>query len=698
MFSLLSIRTRLFASMLLVALALISVVYVQIGAKAKSVSDDVVARSLSQSNNIMDTRVTSRYLFIQEVAKGLANDARLRPLVYEQASLTLQDLSEEYQAVYEFDSLIFLNSKGVVIARSDQPDAIGVNLSGKTSLFDDAFKGEVSRGFFLSKGKLMQTVVTPIFDNLAIDLVKGAVVLAYELSPLMAKEIYELTQSHIGFFTFTREWINDGVQITGVKASYLTDTTLTEALEGYFKTHQTLWRSVIAGQGDSVQADLHLPSYSEFHLHVWLKPIFSNDGLPLGFVISLRSDAQLRAPFETLRQSILVDGALSLLLASALALLIAISISRPVIRLVDVVKRIQSGIYIDEEKQHTGKDEIGTLHNAIIQMSNSLQEKAELEAYLAGLADEVVDSSGFLVLPESSLSSLTQDLDETIIQLPSASNETLIDGRFKLLSDIGEGSMGKVYLAEDIELNDKLAIKVLDPKLCALFEGFNAKEEIRLARKITHRNIVRTFDFGTWNNSIYITMEYVEGYDLGKLLKRKGALEFNIGLALCKQICSAMMSAHQLGIVHRDLKPANMIINRQGIVKIMDFGLAMQVQTQNQPLSQSDTYSGNYLAGTPRFMAPEQFSINAELDERTDIYSIGVIMFTLFNGEPPFKGENLKEIAELHQNAPMPPINKARKALPSSLVALIHKAMAKAPQARFQSVKELYEAVTFVQS
>lgn len=682
--------------MLLVAFALISLVYVQIGAKAKSVADEVVSRSLTQSNNIMNTRVASRYLFIQEVAKGLASDARIRPLVYEQASLTLQDLSEEYQAVYEFDSLIFLNSAGIVIARSDQPDAIGVDLSGRTSLFDDALNGQLSRGFFSSKGKLMQTVVTPIFDNVATDLVKGAVVLAYELSPLMAQEIFELTQSHIGFFTFTRELVNNEVQITGVQASYITDAALGEALEHYFTSDETLWRSVIASQGEGVQADLFFPPHIESHLHIWLKPILSNDGLPLGLVISLRSDAQLRAPFDTLRQSILVDGAISLLFASVLALLIAISISRPIIRLVEVVKRIQNGIYSDKDKQLVAKDEVGTLHNAIIQMSNSLQEKAELEAYLAGLADEVVDNSAFLALPESPVSALTQDIDETMIQLPTASNESLIDGRFKLLSDIGEGSMGKVYLAEDLELNDKLAIKVLDPKLCASFEGFNVKEEIRLARKITHRNVVRTFDFGNWNNSIYITMEYVEGYDLGKLLKRKGALEFNIGLALCKQICSAMMSAHQLGIVHRDLKPANMIINRQGVVKIMDFGLAMQVQGQNQTFSQTDSYAGSYLAGTPRFMAPEQFSINAELDERTDIYSIGVIMFTLFNGEPPFKGKNLKDIADLHQNAPIPPFDKARRSIPSELVSVIKKAMEKQPKARFQSVKEMYEALTAV--
>jgi serine/threonine-protein kinase len=433
----------------------------------------------------------------------------------------------------------------------------------------------------------------------------------------------------------------------------------------------------------------------------------------MGFVLSFRSDTELRKPFVEIRKAVLVDGSISLLLASVLALLLAIGVSRPIIRLVDMVKRIQSGNFPEAESKLPKRDEVSTLQNAIIDMGQSLKEKAELESYLAELADEVV-SNDTLALHNPKDINLTQLSDETIIQDKAIHSDNpyradnrahdkddamLIEERFRLLSELGSGAMGKVYLAQDLALDEKIAIKVIQKSVFEKIEGFNFKEEIRLARKITHRNIVRTFDFGEWQDNIYISMEYVSGYDLGKLLRRKGPLDLQIGLTLCKQICSAMISAHQIGVIHRDLKPANMIITRQGVLKIMDFGLAMQIQ--NDALSQGDkeaesSQTGSYMMGTPRFMAPEQFSLHGEIDERTDIYSIGIIMYTIFNGRPPFSGKNLHDIANLHRNAALPPIENAKGTVPKALVSIIKKALAKEPSERFQSIKLLLEKLNSI--
>ena len=202
MYWLLGIRTKLFGVVLLAFVVLIGGTYWQIGQKAQAVSQTVIDRSLTQSSAILDTRIDSRFKFIKEIANAIARDGRVLPLVFDEASATLQDQSLEFQAASAFDILFFLNGEGTILARSDQPDAIGVNLAGKSSLFDDALKGQETRGFIVSDGKLMQMVVAPVFDNVVEDLVRGAVVVAYELSKATANEIVVLTESEIGFFVF----------------------------------------------------------------------------------------------------------------------------------------------------------------------------------------------------------------------------------------------------------------------------------------------------------------------------------------------------------------------------------------------------------------------------------------------------------------------------------------------------------------
>lgn len=697
---------------LLASCILVSAIYWQIGGIAKNVANDVIERSLEQSGRVLDARIENRYVYIQEIANGLANDGRLRPLIYEGESLTLQDLSSEYQRVYQFSSLFFLDANATILARSDQPNAIGFNLAGRSKLFDDAFSGNVSRGFFLSQGRLMQTVVVPVFDNVAKDLVKGAVVIAYELSVAIANEIEALTQSNIAFYVFTRDRNSpdsaDGISISGVEASVVTDKAMREQLTRQFAHEDSFWKHLITNDATVIRKDFEIDNDL---FHARLRRIDSKDGNALGFAMSYRSDTELRKPFTEIRQAVIVDGGITLVIASVLAFFMAIGVSRPIIRLVDMVTKVKSGEFPEKNLKSSARDEVGILQNAIIDMGQSIKEKAELEEYLAALADEVVGAESIVIqedekVKQDALFNVPQNHDnndETIIQASSSSpsqdtsslESSLIEQRFKLLSELGSGAMGKVFLAQDLALNEKIAIKVIDKSIFEKLEGFNFKEEIRLARKISHRNIVRTFDFGNWQNNIFISMEYVAGYDLGKLIAKKGPLELKIGLTLCKQICFAMISAHQMGIIHRDLKPANMIINRQGVLKIMDFGLAMQLQSDSSSdLEQRDdtSHTGSYMMGTPRFMAPEQFSINADVDERTDIYSIGIIMYTIFNGRPPFKGKNLNEIASLHRNAPIPDFDNS-DSVPTELKEIIEKALAKEPAMRFQSVKELLDQI-----
>ena len=302
-----SIRTKLFALVFFAFFILIAAIYWQIGAKAESVSAAVIERSLTQSRIILDTRIDSRFRFIQEMANGLARDSRILPLVSDKQSLTLQDLSVEYKSVYDFDILFFLDDDGIIIARSDQPDAIGVNLAGKSSLFDDALNGQVSSGFIASQGKLMQTVAAPIFDNVARDVVKGSVVLAYELSRETAEEIVALTESHISFYAFTRD---DSGSINGVKSSYVANDEFSQKENVHFSDNASEWQDVLDAKSDVLRKRLNIDGDLQ---HSVFRRINSKDGNPLGFVVATRSAKELKRPFEEIQKRLMIIGRLCLI-------------------------------------------------------------------------------------------------------------------------------------------------------------------------------------------------------------------------------------------------------------------------------------------------------------------------------------------------------------------------------------------------
>ncbi|MGQ8367252.1 protein kinase domain-containing protein [Glaciecola sp. 1036] len=686
-----SIRTKLFSFVFIAFLLFVGIIYWQIENKASSISQEVIDRSLNQSSRILDTRIDSRYRFIQELANGIARDVRVLPLVADQDTLTLQDLSLEYVRTYDFDVLFFMDQFGNVLARADQPDAIGINLAGRSSLLDEALSGQISSGFFSSNGKLMQAIAAPIFDNVAKDLVKGAVVLAYELSKQTAQEIVALTQSQIGIFTFTRD---ANGEVTGIELNYMSDLGLSESKLSYFSDHPELWKSVLTSPDALIKNQFTVNSQIQ---HTVFRRIDSNDNNPLGFVVAMRSAEDLQRPFKDIQQALLLTGAFCLILASLIALFMAITMSRPIIRLVEITKQIQAGLYPEISAKKHPKDEIGRLEKALLQMSTDLKEKAEFEAYLAELSSELENDDSQHLKNNAVL-----DLESDPLSQPNSQADHIIDNRYKVISELGSGTMGTVFLAQDLELNDKVAIKVMQKSFFEDIQGLNVKEEIRLARKITHRNVVRTFDFGVNESELFITMEYVHGYDLGQLIKKKGALDIATGVAIMKQICSAMIAAHQLGVIHRDLKPGNMIINRQGILKVMDFGLAMQVEsaflTSDDEADETKilTEPERPIMGTPRFMAPEQFSASGILDERTDIYAIGVIMYSIFNGKPPFSGTNFQQLALKHCHSEVPQMTARKEPLPENINSIILKALAKSPEDRYQSVREMFDKLLLI--
>ncbi|HPH66750.1 MAG TPA: protein kinase, partial [Kofleriaceae bacterium] len=267
---------------------------------------------------------------------------------------------------------------------------------------------------------------------------------------------------------------------------------------------------------------------------------------------------------------------------------------------------------------------------------------------------------------------------------------TVVDNRYRVVELIGEGGMGKVYLAEHVEIGRRVALKVLHPsygRMPDLVERF--RREARAASKIGHPNIVDVTDSGTTGDGqVFFVMEYLEGVELGGIIEREGAIDIARSLRIASQICRALAAAHTVGIIHRDLKPENVfLITREGtadFVKVLDFGIAKT--TEAEQARERKLTSPGMAMGTPEYMAPEQ-AAGRSADARCDVYALGAILFEMLTGVPPYQGDNFMEI--LTKKATLDPVapNTLRSELPAAVSAVVMSAMARNPDNRPQTME-----------
>jgi serine/threonine-protein kinase len=267
------------------------------------------------------------------------------------------------------------------------------------------------------------------------------------------------------------------------------------------------------------------------------------------------------------------------------------------------------------------------------------------------------------------------------------STGTLFHGRYEILGALGRGGMGMVYKARDRTLDEVVAIKVLrpdfaqDPKMAERF-----KSEIKLARKVHHRNVCAIHDYGEERGLLYISMEYIEGEDLKHMLREQGGLPSEKAYDISIQVAEGLQAVHEAGVIHRDLKTPNIMVDPQGVARLMDFGIAKREGAEG-----TMTATG-FIMGTPEYMSPEQAQ-GHKVDFRTDVYALAVVVYEIFTGAVPFRGETPISTILKHLHDPPPLDGPPAAALSKTLRPVLRKALAKAPGDRHASAKEFAEAL-----
>jgi len=294
---------------------------------------------------------------------------------------------------------------------------------------------------------------------------------------------------------------------------------------------------------------------------------------------------------------------------------------------------------------------------------------------------------GTQLIPSKDIPAQTRTLETPVQELTRG---TTFADRYEIIEELGTGGMGKVYRVFDKKLEGEIALKLIKPEIASdkmTLDRF--RNEIKLARDIAHRNVCRMYELMDNEDTHFISMEYVLGQDLKGLIRQTGQLAIQTAISIAKQVCEGLSEAHRLRVVHRDLKPSNIMIDKEGNVRIMDFGIARSLKGKG-------ITGVGVMIGTPEYMSPEQVE-GKEIDQRSDIYSLGVILYEMVTGRVPFEGDAPLSIAMKHKSEPPPNPKELNVQIPEDLSNLILRCMEKDKEKRYQTAEGLLSELTKIE-
>jgi len=661
---------RIFLGTTLVVVAVLGSGLLATKRRADAAADDASARALGATASSIQEALASRSLTILRLTQALvqvpAYVSRISESLRAGDRANLLDQADELRGQTGADWVLITDGAGVLQAWTAQRGIFDEDFS-RGALIGRAMEGQVTQGLWLEPtddgDALYQAVGVPVV-NPGSTTPFGVVVGALRVDSAFAAQLHRNTDSEILFFSL------DTAGVPQVAISTLPREAVADQVR----------RAPVGKSTDSTYARFSLHAGGEeFAAAAGL--LRSADGVPLGGFVGLHSRDQELAAYRQLSRTIGWAFVVGLLLALGFSVLVARRITLPVRELVRATRQVSEGHYAGRIVGNTD-DEIGELATAFGNMVEELREKDRLVEYLKtggqrGGEDVALPPTEPRTRPEGGASLAVGER---------------FAGRYDILELLGSGGMGVVYRAYDREVGEAVAIKALRPDLggidATLLERF--KQELRLARRITHRNVVRTYDLGEVDGVYYITMELVRGTTVAMLIREAGRLDVPATLTIGKQVCRALEVAHDEGVIHRDVKPQNLLVDHAGFLKVMDFGIARLAEHHSEP-GRGLTAAG-VVVGTPQYMAPEQL-FNERVDGRADLYATGAVLFECVTGRPVFEAPSLVALLARHLDSAPPDPRRLNPDIPESLAGVILRALARKPQDRWSTASHFLHAL-----
>jgi eukaryotic-like serine/threonine-protein kinase len=675
----LSLTARIFLSSAGIVIAVMATTLFLTQRSAERAAESSIGRGLATTESRVRELLNYEQGVLAGRLKAFASSPDQRSNI-DGANVQYQDFVETAAEEAGAGWVQFVDREGILQARSDRPTVNPDTLTG-SALVRAALNGETGTGFGVAgDSTLIALVSVPVEGAGGRGL--GALVAAKYVDSLLARSLGMQTQSEV--LLFALDTLGEPRLSAATDEAQQSAPVLLASASRQMHSDSTEVEQAGTPSDTAAAASLERIFLGDETFVMRRASLASASGSPVGGFLALRSlDRELAATgFTDLRRTLLFSGAGGVALALLVGLLTARRVVRPVTVLADASRRAAEGDY-QAVIPEGGRDEIGTLASAFRRLLADLRDKQALVDFMSAAAAPGGTRTQMLNAGSPATLKLPTGMENMTVLQPGQT----FGNRYEIKSVLGVGGMGMVYKANDRELGETLAIKTLKPEMVAAdsnaLERF--KSEIKLARRIAHRNVVRTYDLGEIGGVYYISMEYVEGKPLKELIRERGRLPASAVLPIAKQLCRALEVSHEEGVIHRDIKPQNMVVQADGVLKVMDFGIA---RLQTRPKESGHTEAG-MVVGTPEYMSPEQL-LGDELDARADLYATGVVLYECLVGRVPITADTpITLIAKVLEEEPKAP-NALQPDVPPALSELVMWALAKDREKRPRTAAELH--------
>jgi serine/threonine-protein kinase len=646
--------------------------------RSGQVAEQTIREDLARVPDVWEGYALSRSSAALEQVQSLAREPGTLAIFADEVDLStrLSFATEDAPQMLQEASTIFLFDRySGVLARSDRPDGSGIGQPfasvGWVASVLDTWQGTTA--FLRERDQLAMVAAAPVIagegDGAQL---QGVLAVTFPIGTEALAQLQTLTRGEIAIVADMAgrneppqpglAASTPGIDGAALVAALVDDSVATDSV---FLAGEVFGPVTIGADAEARE--------------VLAVPIFNSTGDSLAALLVARSRAEEMASFFAIRRGLIIAGVVMLLLSLPISYLLGRRIAKPLQKLARGAELIRDG-RLDVDLPEAGSGEVGVLAGAFAAMVEELREKDALEQLVADMRSSSADTDGGATQAAPPPSAIARDA-----RLPATGE--VFGERYKIRSELGRGGMGVVFRASDLELEEDVALKVMRPETFAdATDGVaKLKQEVRLARRISHPNVIRVHDLVEAGGLRCLSMEFVPGTTLLAVLRQHGGLRLAPGLQVAKQLCRGLTAVHSEGIVHRDLKPQNVMVLPNGVVKLMDFGVSSGLQS-------AGTNKEGMVVGTPAYMSPEQCR-GQELDFRSDLYSLGIVLWEMFAGKIPFSGTTVASLIQQQLNTVAPPLRGARDDVPPELERVVMSCLAKDPDQRPASASLVYQSL-----